>query len=182
MWCNWFLNVSPLQPMPNRGNSSLTHPVHSTICRQSGATRTAGTALKKACIHNSFPSYPLLPSLRIEANAQSKAVTSVRFLRSQESWHEDWKWCDRRSGFLILNSIHFLILAVHPLDGLHLDHCSWCWMGMTTEVSQVFSTITDFIWRPNYKQHHDECSIKVFILIILSEIIFDMLLTIDLLP
>lgn len=148
MWCNWFLNISPLQLMTKRGNSSLTNPVYSTICRWSTTTRMTGTALKNACIHSSFLSCPFLPSLGIEANAQSKAVTNVSFwvvnnhgMKTEDVGDRRKKWFLNSTGWTSPRSLFLM------LDG-------------NDRVSQVSSTITDFIWRPNYKQHHDAQSLS----------------------
>lgn len=91
-----------------------------------------GTALKNACIHSPFPSCPLLPSLRIKARAQSKAMLGFWVLKNHSTMTEDdgekgkekfpnsTEWTSQRSLFWILD-------------------------GNDKPVLQVFFTITDII-------------------------------------
>lgn len=91
-----------------------------------------GTALKNACIHSPFPSSPLLPSLRIKARAQSRAMLGFWVLknhsmkteddgeRGREKFPNSTEWTSQRSLFWMLD-------------------------GNDKPVPQVFFTITDIV-------------------------------------
>lgn len=171
MWCSWLLHRSRLHLMSNKGHSCLTNPACSTVCIWSTAVWIAGTALENTCIHSLLHSCSPVPFLRIEATMQSKAVTNLGFwvVKNHGMKTEDG---DDRGRKLFPDSIGQTSLRSLFLT---LD-------GNDKPVSQVSSTMTGLIWRPNYMWHHDELLVEAFILIIFSEIIFDKPLTIDLLP
>lgn len=148
-------------PANAKGNSCLTNPVHSTICRWSTAVRMVRITMENSFIHSLSDSWPLLPSLRAEVTVQSKAVTNTSLLGSQEPCHEDWGWWWQRKE-----------LVPDPIVWTSLGSLFSTLDGNDKPVSQVSYTVTGLIWRSNYMWHHDELLVKGFILIALSEIIF----------